>query len=294
MPCGIYKFENLITGQIYIGQSIDLQARYKKHKSNMYDMNHTEDLYIAFREYGFDNFSYEILESFEVFNSDQLNELECKYISQYNSMTPNGYNMVPGGSNGAGLLKRKPVFQFDLYGNFIKEYPSAKEAAEAIKVNHSLICRCARRETLHTHGYQWSYYRNDETICDISSFIVNRDKEVLQLDLQTNEIFNIFPSLTEASKATGIAKSTISKACRGMARSAGGFAWKYSHLDIEPYLKVKNGKAVLQFHKNGTYMREYASISEAGRVTGINISNISQVCLNKRKTAGGYKWKFKE
>lgn len=36
----------------------------------------------------------------------------------------------------------------------------------------------------------------------------------------------------------------------------------------------------------------YASISEAGKATGIRTGNISSCCNSKRKTAGGYTWKF--
>jgi hypothetical protein len=34
----------------------------------MSDLNHMEDFYIGLREYGLENFSYEILEEFEVFD----------------------------------------------------------------------------------------------------------------------------------------------------------------------------------------------------------------------------------
>ena len=36
----------------------------------------------------------------------------------------------------------------------------------------------------------------------------------------------------------------------------------------------------------------FDSISDAQRTTGIGRSNISQVCLGKRKTAGGFHWRF--
>ena len=36
----------------------------------------------------------------------------------------------------------------------------------------------------------------------------------------------------------------------------------------------------------------FESASEASRKTGIHKGSISQVCLGKRKTAGGYHWKF--
>ena len=40
LSCGIYKFENKINGMIYIGQAIDLQERYKKHRQNISDQSH--------------------------------------------------------------------------------------------------------------------------------------------------------------------------------------------------------------------------------------------------------------
>ena len=46
-------------------------------------------------------------------------------------------------------------------------------------------------------------------------------------------------------------------------------------------------KAVYQFDKDMNFIREYNSISETG------IVNVSQVCLGKRKTAAGFKWKYK-
>ena len=76
----------------------------------MHDNTHNEDFYVALRHYGLENFSYEILVEFNTFNPELLNKLECYYIEKYNSLAPNGYNMVPGGSNGAGLAKSKVVY----------------------------------------------------------------------------------------------------------------------------------------------------------------------------------------
>lgn len=50
-------------------------------------------------------------------------------------------------------------------------------------------------------------------------------------------------------------------------------------------------KPVLQLSLDGEFIAEYESIMEAKRVTGIN--TISGVCHGKRKTAGGYRWEFK-
>ena len=53
-------------------------------------------------------------------------------------------------------------------------------------------------------------------------------------------------------------------------------------------------RAVIQMNKNGNVLNEFASITEASNETNTSIANISMCCKGNRKTAGGYKWKFKE
>ena len=224
-----------------------------------------------------------------------MNELECYYIEKYNSMKPNGYNMVPGGSNGAGLAKSKTVYQFDLFGNFIQEFYSAHEASRQTDIDYSSICSCCRKEKQNTKNYQWSYERDDISITDIHSQVTYRDRRVLQCDKSGN-VIQVYTTLAEAAAASGVAKSTISNVCRGIGKSGGGFIWYYEdNPNPKANITVKsNKKVVLQFDKSGNYIAEFESVSTAAQQTGINLGNISQVCMNKRKTAGGYIWKYKE
>ena len=46
--------------------------------------------------------------------------------------------------------------------------------------------------------------------------------------------------------------------------------------------------------KDGQVLATYPSIKEAERITGIYNSNIVKVCQGKRKTAGGYQWRYKQ
>lgn len=49
------------------------------------------------RKYGYENFSYEVLA--EANSIEELNSLEIYFIAHYNTQTPNGYNIEPGGYN---------------------------------------------------------------------------------------------------------------------------------------------------------------------------------------------------
>ena len=58
-------------------------------------------------------------------------------------------------------------------------------------------------------------------------------------------------------------------------------------------LNNKVSKTVYQYDINGILIAKYPSAREAERVSGINHKDISSCCNGKRKTAGGFIWKFK-
>ena len=55
----------------------------------------------------------------------------------------------------------------------------------------------------------------------------------------------------------------------------------------------KANKAVLQFDLDGNFIREYMSINEARRMTGINSSSIIRSCKGINNMAGNYIWRYK-
>ena len=80
---GIYKITNLINGQSYIGQSVDIEKRWLKEQQSAFNVNNSSYNYpisCAFRKYGIDNFQFEVLEECL---RNQLNEREKYWIAQY-------------------------------------------------------------------------------------------------------------------------------------------------------------------------------------------------------------------
>lgn len=64
---------------------------------------------------------------------------------------------------------------------------------------------------------------------------------------------------------------------------------KVRPINVVEKIAVKHRKAVLQYSIDGTFIREYKSLTE----TGYNISNISACCNGKSKFSHGYIWKWK-
>lgn len=63
----------------------------------------------------------------------------------------------------------------------------------------------------------------------------------------------------------------------------------------KPNCGIKNGhsKPVIQMDLDGNIISKYHTAREAFKMTGVFWGTISDVCNNKTKTAGGYKWSFK-
>ncbi len=91
----IYKIQNKINGLCYIGQTIGpLKKRIAGHLS----WGGCVRIYRSIKKYGIENFDISIIDETAT-TREELSELEKKYILEYNSLSPNGYNLTSGGNN---------------------------------------------------------------------------------------------------------------------------------------------------------------------------------------------------
>ena len=88
MTSGIYKIENKKTGQIYIGQSVNVERRMRLH---CYISPLDRDIFLQ----GEDAFDFSIVEEVP---ENKLREREIYWINQYGTYTDNNhYNLSIGG-----------------------------------------------------------------------------------------------------------------------------------------------------------------------------------------------------
>ena len=57
---------------------------------------------------------------------------------------------------------------------------------------------------------------------------------------------------------------------------------------------LAKSKTVLQFDKNGNFIKEWISANEVGRILKLHQTHIWECCHGERKTCGGFIWKYKE
>jgi len=96
---GIYQIRNLINGKVYIGSSIDIDKRWKKHVRELKNLIHpNQHLQSSWNKYGEESFIFEMIE--DVCDDKLLLKCEQKYLD---NLKKDDYNMVRdarGGSRG--------------------------------------------------------------------------------------------------------------------------------------------------------------------------------------------------
>jgi group I intron endonuclease len=251
----IYKITNIISNKCYIGETkkSNPYLRWNEHKRKITQGIGCPALQDAVKKYGVDNFKFEIL--IICFDEDRFT-YEIDYIKKYNSMSPNGYNLTKGGEGG-GFYGKKHSQQtidnlsFVLKQKYIDNPELKQQSSERQKiVMSSMEARKKITEGL-SNSEKWKLAKENKKVGNCnhrkpSEKTKNKIKESLkkyfnensnsetkvkiagikisQYDNQNN-LINTFSSIREASRITGIAKTSIGHALNKNT-SINGIVWK--------------------------------------------------------------------
>jgi group I intron endonuclease len=221
----IYLTVNLINNKKYIGQDSNNNPNYLG--SGVY-------LKKAIEKHGRENFKKIILEN--VNDVSKLNEREEYWIKKFNAdKSQEFYNISEKGKGFPKGLKSypqdkskwKPITQYDLQGNFIKEWPNSKAATEYYKFSSGTISNVLRGKYKSGGGFVWRFKGNDINLCSIPR--PNHCVEITQYDLQGNFIKE-WPSIKEICTILDYNRSNLSKNINGKTKQYKGYIWKPKHL----------------------------------------------------------------
>lgn len=196
---GIYKIINLANGKVYIGKSLRLEYRYKKHLWNLNKNNHiNKHLQAAYNKYSNINFWFEIIE--ECSKSD-ICEREIYWIEKYKSYDPEfGYNKTKGGDGLKATNEIKLKISNSLKGK--------KHTLER-RLNQSKAQSNLKRTHIHKKNISKSLF-----------------KKVVQYDIFDNFIKE-WESINQIEKELNYNATCISRCCNNKQKISYGFKWKF-------------------------------------------------------------------
>lgn len=191
------------------------EARWGKNGVNHKNIH----FYDAINKYGWDNIIHliivsEICEDSAFYLEKQLIKCLMSDKREY------GYNISSGGEGG-NRKQLKPVKQYDLLGNFIREYASAAEAARYLNTDRTYITRACKHD-YKACGYLWCYSEDE-----INYPYKRKDQRYLvQFDLN-DKFLKLYNCIKDASEITKIGNDSISKCTNGHHKTAGGYKWRF-------------------------------------------------------------------
>ena len=215
-PAGIiYTVECKITGEFYVGATTDTINQRKLDHTERANRGETNPFAKAIATYGPESFSWKQTDT--AYTIDELARKEKEYISKLKSKE-NGYNADSGGGF------KKTVYQYNTAdGSLMNSYDCLESAANAINAHKGCVGNACAGKNKTCKGYYWSYNLS-------VPFKPSKDfrkKEVTQYSSSGKEIA-VYESVAEASRKTGVTKSSIAKASRGERKTAGEYLWQYT------------------------------------------------------------------
>lgn len=206
--CGVYQIRNAIDNKIYVGSSKNLYSRKESHFYNLSKNKHiNQHLQNAYNKYGKENFIFEII---EFCNTDEQIIFEQYWLDKLN-VCSNGYNIQPKAGKIIVTEETRKKLRGRTPWNKGKRGIYSEETLLKMKDNHDDIS-----------GIKNPFYGKHHTQEFKDKMMKERGHMVLCIETKV-----VYFSLREAERETKIARTNITRACKGKIKTAGGYTWKF-------------------------------------------------------------------
>lgn len=241
-PC-IYLIITKDKPRVYIGSSVCFGYRMRKHRESLSKNKHwSKYMQSVYNKYGKKNLYVGVL---EYCKDEELEAKEKEWIKKFwgnkelfnSTIDTHTIFRDPQFIKEYGGNNRRAILEFDLNGNFIKEYVSIKEAVIKHKSSTSNISGCCRGKFRHVKNriflYKEDYYgqkielkpRLIGTQCENHRVkcMESTSRKVVKIE---NENMIIYPSVAEAERLNGLKPNTLGSRIKKN-KTAKGLLFKY-------------------------------------------------------------------
>lgn len=191
---------------------------------------------------------------------------------------------------------KKIIYQYDIEGNFIKEWNSVSSALKSIGVTRQVSIMKHKKENedySFAYNFYWSFDKKEFLN------VPKRDKNgnirkkfpVYQYDLEGN-LIKAWDDLSDIKNELGYSPKRIYEVIYGRKRSSNGFRWtKEYHEKLDDYYD----RHIFQYDIYGKFIKEWRNISDIiSWNPKITRTNLLSALEGKQKTCKNYQWSYKK
>jgi group I intron endonuclease len=209
----VYIATNKINGKKYIGYTT--KTLEKRRKEHLYKSKYISDKHYfylfksAIRKYGIDSFEWEILENCS--SIEDCCDKEIYYINEYNTISPNGYNLTKGGNGGIQSEETKIKIS-----NSVKKYWKDNKNSNAfVKATKEERSEWAKKswKIKKEKGYVAKTYSHKESSKIKMSLTKNKLNKIKWFNIYTLETIELSP--TYMSRKTGLSAGVFNHLKKG-------------------------------------------------------------------------------
>ena len=288
----VYLTTNLINNKIYIGVHGTENPNEWDHYlgcavfdnvPNSYNKRQTP-FQCAVAKYGPKNFHRKTLRVFD--NLQDALDLERWLVCPSFIERTDTYNITLGG--GMPPTLEKHIYQYDLDGNFVKEWQSIISITTNFNCNKDRI-RMVIDDKRSFEASYWTeeYYKK----LDTKEYRPSSRGSIRQYTTY-GKFLKSFKNTTEAAKALDIDRSKITNAIYGKYATSGFWFLKEGET-IESYLdgSIKNSPKIYQYNVNGDFIKVYENIKILKKEFKCNKKDLERAIKNSDKFFDYY-WSY--
>lgn len=230
----VYMHVNKINGKKYIGLTKKKNPNHRWSNGNGYKPN--DHFWDSICLYGWDNFDHIIVA--DGLTKEEAEQLEIELIAKYNTTDRDcGYNRDNGG-NTIGthseetrrkLSETHSGEKHPMYGKHHTEEAKRKMSENTRGEKHPLYGKHHSKETRGkiSKTKKGTCCGSQNSMYGIKGADNPVSKKIVQLNKDTNELIEIYDSMTIAKEKYGFDAGNISKCCNGKLKTYRGFIWMF-------------------------------------------------------------------
>ena len=241
----------------------------------------------ACKKYGLKAFKRYTLVVFDTY--EEALKLEKIVVNEQFLKRTDVYNVAIGGGSGLIPSVEKPVYQYSLNGDFIKEYRSISDASRKLQTSVSNIISAIQLKGISADSY-WSFNKTQKLNLD---YCIKKASKPVYLYNSRGEYIESFDSISECARKLEVNTSVILRAIKKQNKCS---KYYLSFDKVDKFIKEtkqrKRHTGLYQYSLDGKYI-QYMEYTDIKKLCGEDYKKLHNA-VKDQYSCCGFLWSSKK